>query len=436
MSEDIQEEGFTPSDLTDDSISTQDLDNKELNDKTIIKVVGVGGGGGNAINRMVEEGWQNVEFVAINTDARDLLRNEATVKISLSDETSRGLGAGADPEKGRQAALNHESDIRQALQGADMVFVTCGEGGGTGTGASPVVARAARSQGALTVGVVTRPFKFEGERRAESADRGIEALRKEVDALIVIPNDRLSSLADKNITILNAFKAADGALLSGIQSVTELINSNAYIHVDFNDVTTILKDSGTALFGIGQSKGSDRAIHASEIAVTSPLLEASIDGAHGILINIAGSEDMQLPEVYEAVDLVRKKASPEAQIIWGLTFDPDMGDVIRVSVIAAGFDSETPQEDADQPLIAGEKPSSAATAQPDSAISSPEVPSIKPIQLGGDENSAASSSTSTSSASAQQAGYQSAPSSVQMPAQHTEPAADTTGDIDIPPFLR
>ena len=268
----------------------------EFNDKTNIKVVGVGGAGGNAVNRMIAEGLQNVEFVAVNTDAKDLLRSDADVKISLGDNQNRGLGAGADPERGMKAAQDHPSDIEEALKGADMVFVTCGEGGGTGTGASPIVARAAHQQGALTIAVVTRPFAFEGPQRANKAELGIENLRKEVDALIVIPNDRLLELSDRSIGIVEAFKTADSALLAGVQGITDLITLNSYIHVDFADVTAILRGAGTALFGIGSARGEDRATKAAEIAISSPLLEESIEGAHGALINIAGPSDIGLQE--------------------------------------------------------------------------------------------------------------------------------------------
>ncbi|MDY3689304.1 MAG: cell division protein FtsZ, partial [Bifidobacterium pseudolongum] len=303
-----------------------------FNDKTNIKVVGVGGAGGNAINRMIAEGLQNVEFVAINTDAKDLLRSDADVKISLNDASSRGLGAGADPEKGAKAAQDHQSDIEEAVKGADMVFVTAGEGGGTGTGASPLVARAARQQGALTIAVVTRPFSFEGPQRAASAAMGIENLRKEVDALIIIPNDRLLELADRSIGIVEAFKTADTALLAGVQGITDLITMNSYIHVDFSDVTSILRDSGTAMFGIGSARGEDRATQAAEIAISSPLLEESIDGANGVLINIAAGTDLKLQEATQATELIRRSAHPEAQIIWGLALDDAYGDEIRVTV--------------------------------------------------------------------------------------------------------
>ncbi|KAB7790524.1 cell division protein FtsZ [Bifidobacterium leontopitheci] len=312
-----------------------------FNDRTNIKVVGVGGAGGNAVNRMIAEGLQNVQFVAVNTDAKDLLRSDADVKISLNDASSRGLGAGADPERGCKAAQDHQSDIEEALKGADMVFVTCGEGGGTGTGASPIVARAAHQQGALTIAVVTRPFTFEGPQRSASADLGIENLRKEVDALIVIPNDRLLELSDRTIGIVDAFKTADSALLAGVQGITDLITMNSYIHVDFSDVTAILRGAGTALFGIGSARGEDRATQAAEIAISSPLLESSVEGAHGALINIAGPTDLKLQEASAATELVRKAIHPEAQIIWGLALDDAYGDEVRVTVIAAGFDADS-----------------------------------------------------------------------------------------------
>ena len=286
---------------------------------------------------MIAEGLQSVEFIAINTDAKDLMRSDADVKISLNDATSRGLGAGADPEKGAKAAQDHQSDIEESLKGADMVFVTCGEGGGTGTGASPIVARAAHQQGALTIAVVTRPFSFEGPQRAASAALGIENLRKEVDALIVIPNDRLLELSDRTIGIVDAFKTADTALLAGVQGITDLISSNSYIHVDFNDVNAILRGAGTALFGIGSARGEDRATQAAEIAISSPLLEESIEGAHGALINIAGPSDLKLQEAAAATQLVGKAIHPEAQIIWGLSLDDAYGDEVRVTVIAAAL---------------------------------------------------------------------------------------------------
>lgn len=376
-----------------DNDQTDDYTVQEFDNSTNIKVVGVGGAGGNALNRMIDEQLSNVEFIAINTDAQDLLRSEADVKISLSDKSSRGLGAGADPEKGAKAAQDHQSEIEEALKGADMVFITCGEGGGTGTGASPLVARTARQLGALTVAVVTRPFSFEGPRRAQSADTGIEKLRGEVDALIVIPNDRLLDMSDKNISILDAFRTADSALLSGVQGVTDLISHNAYIHVDFNDVTTILKDAGTALFGIGQAKGEDRATKAAELAISSPLLEESIEGAHGVLIDVAGPTDVGLGEVNDAVELIHKNVHPQAQIIWGLTLDDSYGDDVRVTVIAAGFDPDKEKKAKEaalknEPLLSDQTgasqdvPARSGSAAPArEQASAPQVPVLNPLSL-------------------------------------------------------
>ncbi|MCT6809939.1 MAG: cell division protein FtsZ [Bifidobacterium sp.] len=360
--------------------------NDNFNDKTNIKVVGVGGAGGNAVNRMIAEGLQNVEFVAINTDAKDLLRSEADVKISLSDANSRGLGAGADPEKGAKAAQDHQSDIEEVLKGADMVFVTAGEGGGTGTGASPLVARAARQQGALTIAVVTRPFTFEGPRRSASAESGIENLRKEVDALIVIPNDRLLDLSDRTVSVMDAFKTADTALLAGVQGITDLITMNSYIHVDFSDVTAILKDAGTALFGIGAARGEDRATQAAEIAISSPLLEESIEGAHGALINVAGPTDLSMQEASAAAQLVQDAIHPEAQIIWGLALDDAYGDEVRVTVIAAGFDP-TPKKD-ETKAPAADSTAAPAVATPVQEPQQPQQPMADPsVQAESDETS-------------------------------------------------
>ncbi|MFR0556615.1 cell division protein FtsZ [Pseudoscardovia radai] len=304
---------------------------------TIIRVVGVGGGGGNAVNRMIDEGLKGVEFVAINTDSKDLARSEADVKITLSDETSRGLGAGGDPEKGAKAAEDHQSDIEEALKGSDMVFVTCGEGGGTGTGASPIVARIARQQGALTIAVVTRPFAFEGKRRAASAETGIENLRKEVDAMITIPNDRLLDL-DPSTSFIDAFKRADSTLVAGVRGITDLItNPNPYMNVDFADVCSTLKDAGTALFGIGSAQGDQRCLQAAEFAIASPLLEQGISGAHSVLVSIAGPADLLLTEVSEAMDMISKTVHPEAAITMGCTLDDSFGDGVFVTIVAGGF---------------------------------------------------------------------------------------------------
>ncbi|MHB1596724.1 MAG: cell division protein FtsZ, partial [Streptosporangiaceae bacterium] len=304
----------------------------------VIKVVGIGGGGVNAVNRMIEEGLKGVEFIAINTDAQALLMSDADVKLDVGRELTRGLGAGANPDVGEQAAQDHREEIEEVLKGADMVFVTAGEGGGTGTGGAPVVAQVARSLGALTIGVVTRPFGFEGKRRATQADTGIERLRSEVDTLIVIPNDRLLSISDRHVSVLDAFKSADQVLLSGVQGITDLITTPGLINLDFADVKSVMSGAGSALMGIGSSRGDDRAVAAAEMAISSPLLEASIDGAHGVLLSIQGGSDLGLFEINEAAQLVSNSAAPDANIIFGAVIDDALGDEVRVTVIAAGFD--------------------------------------------------------------------------------------------------
>ncbi|MGZ4625261.1 MAG: cell division protein FtsZ, partial [Kineosporiaceae bacterium] len=308
----------------------------------VIKVVGIGGGGVNAVNRMIEVGLKGVEFIAINTDAQALLMSDADVKLDVGRELTRGLGAGADPEVGRKAADDHSEEIEEVLKGADMVFVTAGEGGGTGTGGAPVVARIARSLGALTIGVVTRPFTFEGRRRATQADSGISSLREEVDTLITIPNDRLLSISDKHVSVLDAFRSADQVLLSGVQGITDLITTPGLINLDFADVKSVMQGAGSALMGIGSARGEDRAIQAAETAISSPLLEASVDGAHGVLLSIQGGSDLGLFEINEAARLVQEAAHPEANIIFGAVIDDALGDEVRVTVIAAGFDGGAP----------------------------------------------------------------------------------------------
>jgi cell division protein FtsZ len=304
----------------------------------VIKVVGIGGGGVNAVNRMIEEGLKGVEFIAINTDAQALLMSDADVKLDVGRELTRGLGAGANPEVGAHAAEDHREEIEEVLKGADMVFVTAGEGGGTGTGGAPIVANVARSLGALTIGVVTRPFGFEGKRRASQAELGIERLRNEVDTLIVIPNDRLLSISDRHVSVLDAFKAADQVLLSGVQGITDLITTPGLINLDFADVKSVMSGAGSALMGIGSSRGDDRSVAAAEMAISSPLLEASIDGAHGVLLSIQGGSDLGLFEINEAAQLVSNSAAPDANIIFGAVIDDALGDEVRVTVIAAGFD--------------------------------------------------------------------------------------------------
>ncbi|MBP6683790.1 MAG: cell division protein FtsZ [Leucobacter sp.] len=306
----------------------------------VIKVVGVGGGGVNAVNRMIELGLRGVEFIAVNTDAQALLLSDADVKLDVGRELTRGLGAGADPEVGRRAAEDHAEEIEEALAGADMVFVTAGEGGGTGTGAAPVVARIAKSIGALTIGVVTRPFSFEGKRRAAQADAGVNTLREAVDTLIVVPNDRLLEISEPGISMIDAFAAADQVLLAGVQGITDLITTPGLINLDFADVKSVMQGAGSALMGIGSARGADRAIKAAELAVASPLLEASIEGAHGVLFSIQGSSNLALSEITEASTLVQDVVHPEANIIFGTVIDETLGDEVRVTVIAAGFDDE------------------------------------------------------------------------------------------------
>ena len=304
----------------------------------IIKVVGVGGGGSNAINRMIDAGLKGVEFIAINTDGQALLMSDADTKLDIGRNITRGLGAGSDPEVGREAAEENRDTIEEVLKGADMVFITAGKGGGTGTGAAPIVAEIARSQGALTVGVVTRPFTFEGKRRAVQAETGIQRLRESVDALIVIPNDRLITVSNDKTSMVNAFKMADEVLLQGVQGITDLINEPGLINTDFADVKMIMANAGTALMGIGTASGENRAEEACRAAVQSPLLEASIEGAKGILLTVAGGSDLGLFEVNRAAEMIQRDAHPDANIIFGSVVDDAMGDEVRVTVIAAGFD--------------------------------------------------------------------------------------------------
>jgi cell division protein FtsZ len=305
----------------------------------VIKVVGIGGGGVNAVNRMIEQGLKGVEFIAINTDAQALLMSDADVKLDVGRDSTRGLGAGADPEVGRKAAEDAKDEIEELLRGADMVFVTAGEGGGTGTGGAPVVASIARKLGALTVGVVTRPFSFEGKRRGNQAETGIASLRESCDTLIVIPNDRLLQMGDAAVSLMDAFRSADEVLLNGVQGITDLITTPGLINVDFADVKGIMSGAGTALMGIGSARGEGRSLKAAEIAINSPLLEASMEGAQGVLMSIAGGSDLGLFEINEAASLVQDAAHQDANIIFGTVIDDSLGDEVRVTVIAAGFDA-------------------------------------------------------------------------------------------------
>lgn len=308
------------------------------NNYAVIKVVGIGGGGGNAINRMIEEGLGGVDFVAINTDAQALLLNKAKSRIRIGDKLTRGLGAGGNPEIGRKAAEESAEELYEVMRGADMVFITCGMGGGTGTGATPVIAQVARELGALTIGVVTRPFHFEGARRAQAAEAGIEALRGQVDTLIVIPNDRLLQLVDKKASLQDAFGLADDVLRQGIQGISELITVPGLINLDFADVRAIMSEGGAALMAVGRAKGEDRARKAAEDAVRSSLLDVTIDGARGILFNVTGGPDLSLFEVNEAAAIIKETAHPDVNLIFGAVIDENMSDEVRITVIATGFE--------------------------------------------------------------------------------------------------
>src|ERR1700742_574960 len=369
----------------------------------VIKVVGIGGGGVNAVNRMIEQGLKGEEFIAINTDAQALLMSDADVKLDVGRDSTRGLGAGADPEVGRKAAEDAKDEIEELLRGADMVFVTAGEGGGTGTGGAPVVASIARKLGALTVGVVTRPFSFEGKRRGNQAETGISALRESCDTLIVIPNDRLLQMGDAAVSLMDAFRSADEVLLNGVQGITDLITTPGLINVDFADVKGIMSGAGTALMGIGSARGDGRALKAAEIAINSPLLEASMEGAQGVLMSIAGGSDLGLFEINEAASLVQDAAHQDANIIFGTVIDDSLGDEVRVTVIAAGFDAAGPSRKpvvgagpAIRPGIAGKVTS--PVFEPVDAVSVPLHTSGATVSMGG--------------------------------------GGDANDDVDVPPFMR
>jgi cell division protein FtsZ len=390
----------------------------------IIKVVVVGGGGVNAVNRMIEAGLRGVEFIAVNTDAQALLMSDADVKLDIGRDLTRGLGAGADPDKGRQAAEDHAQDIEDALKGADMVFVTAGEGGGTGTGGAPVVARIARALGALTIGVVTRPFSFEGKRRAVQAEQGIVNLREEVDTLIVIPNDKLLQMIDHQIAILDAFKQADQVLMQGVSGITDLITTPGLINLDFADVKSIMSNAGSALMGIGSARGEDRARTAAEMAVSSPLLEASIEGAHGVLLSIAGGSDLGLFEVSAAANLIQGAAHEEANIIFGTVIDDALGDEVKVTVIAAGFEGG-------QPPRRQQGISRAADLRNHHGRSTPTPPELAPVGVASNSslNHAAPAESPLPTPAPAPAPF--APTPVTVP---RGPVFDD--DLDIPDFLK
>ncbi|MDO4436937.1 MAG: cell division protein FtsZ [Coriobacteriaceae bacterium] len=346
-------------------------ENEINNYLAVIKVVGVGGGGTNAVNRMIEEGIRGVEFVAINTDAQALAISDADIKVHIGTDITRGLGAGANPEVGRKAAEESRDDIAEALAGADMVFITCGEGGGTGTGAAPIVADIAMNDvGALTVAVVTKPFTFEGRKRKNSAEEGIKTLAESVDTMIVIPNDRLLDIAEKKTTMLEAFTTADGVLSQGTQGITDLITVPGVINLDFADVKTIMKQAGTAMMGIGVAAGDTRAVDAAQQAISSPLLESSVDGATRVLLSIAGSKDLGIQEINDAADLVANAVDPDANIIFGTVVDESLGDQVRITVIATGF-SDSNVNRQDELFAASKAPRSERASEPVSAPSAP-----------------------------------------------------------------
>ena len=402
----------------------------------VIKVVGIGGGGVNAINRMIEVGLKGVEFIAINTDAQALLMSDADVKLDVGRELTRGLGAGANPEVGRKAAEDHREEIEEVLKGADMVFVTAGEGGGTGTGGAPVVANIARSLGALTIGVVTRPFTFEGRRRANQAEDGIASLRDEVDTLIVIPNDRLLSISDRQVSVLDAFKSADQVLLSGVQGITDLITTPGLINLDFADVKSVMSEAGSALMGIGSARGDDRAVAAAEMAISSPLLEASIDGARGVLLSISGGSDLGLFEINEAAQLVSEAAHPEANIIFGAVIDDALGDEVRVTVIAAGFDGgQPPSRNRDKTLSAyGAKEESGSLGADRPSEPEPERPSFGSLGTL-PPREPASLADRESDASPADPSRESPKSSPQVPSARPYEGGQAE-ELDVPDFLK
>ena len=346
----------------------------------VIKVVGIGGGGVNAVNRMIEAGLKGVEFIAVNTDAQALLMSDADVKLDVGRDLTRGLGAGSDPDVGRKAAEEHRDEIEEVLKGADMVFVTAGEGGGTGTGGAPVVAEIAKSLGALTIGVVTRPFNFEGRRRGVQAENGIESLREAVDTLIVIPNDRLLEISDTETSVLQAFRLADDVLLQGVQGITDLITTPGLINTDFADVSTVLTEAGSALLGIGKARGDERAAEAARMAISSPLLEASMDGARGVLLTISGGSDLGLFEVNTAAEVIAEEADADANVIFGTVIDDALGDEVKVTVIAAGFTKQAAQGAEDGGQLRPVERSDGETGGEAPSAPEPAAPAPSPLQ--------------------------------------------------------
>ena len=401
-----------------------------LNNGANIKVIGVGGGGVNAVDRMIQDGLAGVEFIAINTDGQSLVKSEAETKLDIGREVSRGLGAGADPAVGRRAAEENGEVISAALEDADMVFVTAGEGGGTGTGAAPVVAEIARSIGALTVGVVTRPFEFEGRQRANNATAGLAELRKAVDTLIVIPNDRLLEIADDNLTVLEAYHLADEVLRNGVKGISDLITIPGLVNLDFADVKAIMKDAGTALMGIGEATGDDRAMRAAEAAISSPLLEASIDGAHGVLLSFQSGENFSLQEMNQASKLVQEAADPSANIIFGHIIDDSLGDVVRVTVIAAGFDEPEDEQFTSVSRPAQAPPTRSRTFEDPVPSHRAEEPAIQPVSTGQHHHIA-----TPSHPVAEPVAKTSPAPARSIPPVVEEPTTRSSRDLDIPAFL-
>ncbi|MGH3515816.1 MAG: cell division protein FtsZ [Haloechinothrix sp.] len=419
----------------------------------VIKVVGIGGGGVNAVNRMIEVGLKGVEFIAVNTDAQALLMSDADVKLDIGRELTRGLGAGAAPEVGQRAAEDHRDEIEEVIKGADMVFVTAGEGGGTGTGGAPVVAQIARKLGALTIGVVTRPFSFEGKRRGKQAEDGIQALRNECDTLIVIPNDRLLQLGDIGVSLMDAFRSADEVLLSGVQGITDLITTPGLINLDFADVKSVMSGAGSALMGIGSARGEGRAVQAAEKAINSPLLEASMDGAHGALLSIAGGSDLGLFEINEAASLVQESAHPEANIIFGTIIDDSLGDEVRVTVIAAGFDAGTPTHKKLEPPAVGSRTTASAEAGRIGGSGAKPARGAQPVHNGQRPQAPAAANGTGIPSGAQRGGHPQPPASRGIGGNvgssgpggsrgvlpgRAVPVTDTADDdeVDVPPFMR
>jgi cell division protein FtsZ len=401
----------------------------------VIKVVGIGGGGVNAVNRMIEVGLRGVEFIAINTDAQALLMSDADVKLDVGRELTRGLGAGANPEVGRKAAEDHREEIEEVLKGADMVFVTAGEGGGTGTGGAPVVASIARELGALTIGVVTRPFAFEGKRRGNQAEDGITELRTECDTLIVIPNDRLLQLGDLGVSLMDAFRSADEVLLNGVQGITDLITTPGLINVDFADVKSVMSGAGTALMGIGSARGEGRAVQAAQKAINSPLLEASMNGAHGVLLSVAGGSDLGLFEINEAASLVQEAAHEDANIIFGTVIDDSLGDEVRVTVIAAGFDS-TPSVMPPRRTFAAETAPAELGGRPARGSSLPPLPDRG---AGPETGTAAGTAAEIDGALAESSAATPPSASSPMaggPLPHARPVLEDDDEVDVPPFMK